>query len=124
MTPQLQQAIRLLQLSTLELQEEIQEALESNPLLELEEPAPESEPENRVRETETVNGADTIDPPEGEWMDVRNALPVTPNAPDMPDREIPESATDNLHDYLLWQLRLTHVSDTDFAFKVFKDFDL
>jgi len=35
MTPQLQQAIRLLQLSTLELQHEIQEALESNPLLEL-----------------------------------------------------------------------------------------
>ena len=34
MTPQLQQAIRLLQLSTLELQQEIQEALESNPLLE------------------------------------------------------------------------------------------
>lgn len=35
MTPQLQQAIRLLQLSTLELQQEIQEALDSNPLLEL-----------------------------------------------------------------------------------------
>lgn len=34
MTPQLQQAIRLLQLSTLDLQAEIQEALESNPLLE------------------------------------------------------------------------------------------
>lgn len=34
MTPQLQQAIRLLQLSTLELQQEIQQALESNPLLE------------------------------------------------------------------------------------------
>lgn len=37
MTPQLQQAIRLLQMSTLDLQEEIQEALESNPMLELEE---------------------------------------------------------------------------------------
>ncbi|MBL1277977.1 MAG: RNA polymerase factor sigma-54 [Ectothiorhodospiraceae bacterium] len=35
MTPQLQQAIRLLQLSTLELQTEIQEALESNPMLEI-----------------------------------------------------------------------------------------
>ena len=34
MTPQLQQAIRLLQLSSLELQSEIQEILESNPLLE------------------------------------------------------------------------------------------
>ena len=37
MTPQLQQAIRLLQLSTLDLQQEIQEALDSNPMLEREE---------------------------------------------------------------------------------------
>jgi len=37
MTPQLQQAIKLLQLSTLDLQNEIQEALESNPLLEVDE---------------------------------------------------------------------------------------
>ncbi len=37
MTPQLQQAIRLLQLSTLDLQQEIQEVLESNPMLEIEE---------------------------------------------------------------------------------------
>lgn len=39
MTPQLQQAIKLLQLSTLDLQQEIQEALESNPLLEVDENA-------------------------------------------------------------------------------------
>ncbi|MFQ5469127.1 MAG: RNA polymerase factor sigma-54 [Gammaproteobacteria bacterium] len=37
MTPQLQQAIRLLQLSTLDLQNEIQEALDSNPMLEMNE---------------------------------------------------------------------------------------
>ncbi|ROS06114.1 RNA polymerase RpoN-/SigL-like sigma 54 subunit [Sinobacterium caligoides] len=37
MTPQLQQAIRLLQLSTLDLQQEIQQALESNPMLEISE---------------------------------------------------------------------------------------
>ncbi len=35
MTPQLQQAIRLLQLSTLDLKQEIQDALDANPLLEL-----------------------------------------------------------------------------------------
>ena len=34
MTPQLQQAIRLLQLSTAELELEIQQALETNPMLE------------------------------------------------------------------------------------------
>ena len=35
MTPQLQQAIRLLQLSTLDLQAEIQQTLEENPMLEV-----------------------------------------------------------------------------------------
>lgn len=39
MTPQLQQAIRLLQLSTLDLQTEIQQAVDSNPLLEYDESA-------------------------------------------------------------------------------------
>ncbi|MEH6635575.1 MAG: RNA polymerase factor sigma-54 [Halioglobus sp.] len=37
MTPQLQQAIRLLQLSTMDLQQEIQQALDNNPLLEVSE---------------------------------------------------------------------------------------
>ena len=37
MTPQLQQAIRLLQLSTMELQLEVQDALESNLMLEVDE---------------------------------------------------------------------------------------
>ena len=43
MTPQLQQAIRLLQLSTLDLQQEIQQALESNPMLETSEDDDQSE---------------------------------------------------------------------------------
>ena len=43
MTPQLQQAIRLLQLSTLDLQQEIQEALDSNPMLEVAEETPSPE---------------------------------------------------------------------------------
>ncbi len=41
LTPQLQQSIRLLQLSTLELREEIERAVAENPLLELEPPEPE-----------------------------------------------------------------------------------
>src|SRR6478735_11972442 len=40
MTPQLRQAIRLLQLSTAELEVEIASAVESNPLLDWEEPTP------------------------------------------------------------------------------------
>lgn len=41
LTPQLQQSIRLLQLSTLELEQEVEQQLLSNPLLERDEPAPE-----------------------------------------------------------------------------------
>ncbi len=48
MTPQLQQAIRLLQMSTLDLQEEIQDALDSNPMLEREE---EGETDSHVTDT-------------------------------------------------------------------------
>ncbi len=55
MTPQLQQAIRLLQLSTLELQSEIQEALDSNPMLEVEEDTPDTPVDNLQR---PENGAD------------------------------------------------------------------
>jgi len=47
MTPQLQQAIKLLQLSTLDLQQEIQEVLESNPLLDIDE-SPPAESENKA----------------------------------------------------------------------------
>jgi len=46
MTPQLQQAIKLLQMSTLELQQEIQQALESNMMLEV------NEEESTVQEAE------------------------------------------------------------------------
>ena len=58
MTPQLQQAIRLLQLSTLELQQEIQEALETNPMLEVVEEGAEQDPS----EPSEPNGADLSAP--------------------------------------------------------------
>ncbi|MGB1220312.1 MAG: RNA polymerase factor sigma-54, partial [Alcanivoracaceae bacterium] len=61
MTPQLQQAIRLLQLSTLDLQQEIQEALESNPMLEVNEDsadAPESSAINE-QQSEPTNSDST-----------------------------------------------------------------
>ncbi|MEQ8857329.1 MAG: RNA polymerase factor sigma-54 [Pseudomonadales bacterium] len=58
MTPQLQQAIRLLQLSSLDLQQEIQTALESNPMLELEE-----ESENLAEEGLEADERDSTDEP-------------------------------------------------------------
>ncbi len=54
MTPQLQQAIKLLQLSTLDLQQEIQEALESNPLLELSEASVEQDSKESTRNEQTA----------------------------------------------------------------------
>jgi len=58
MTPQLQQAIRLLQLSTLDLQAEIQEALESNPMLEAnEETPPEAPAETQKQNEQNTNTA-------------------------------------------------------------------
>ena len=59
MTPQLQQAIKLLQLSTLELQQEIQEVLESNPLLEVNENAPTDANENNSEQLEEAFSAET-----------------------------------------------------------------
>ena len=55
MTPQLQQAIRLLQLSTIDLRAEVQEALESNPLLEV---AEEGDGDSNLSDAEWGNGDD------------------------------------------------------------------
>jgi RNA polymerase sigma-54 factor len=66
MTPQLQQAIKLLQLSTLELQQEIQEVLESNPLLELDEKAQadSASEQNNLEEAYSSNSnEEKADPP-------------------------------------------------------------
>lgn len=72
MTPQLQQAIKLLQLSTLDLQQEIQEALESNPLLEVDESASTNQEDGpdsleeafsaKVNETSTSDGSEDATP--------------------------------------------------------------
>ncbi len=56
MTPQLQQAIRLLQLSTLDLQTEIQEALETNPMLDVADDEATSDYSGEGPELDFVNG--------------------------------------------------------------------
>jgi len=68
LTPQLQQSIRLLQLSTIELQQEVEQMLEQNPFLETEEePAPAFEPlterlstAEHAGERESERAADTV----------------------------------------------------------------
>ncbi|MBU3069732.1 RNA polymerase factor sigma-54 [Aestuariicella sp. G3-2] len=102
MTPQLQQAIRLLQLSTLDLQAEIQEALDSNPMLEVSEDdhsgadsseesintpkeQPESskdkdsdrEPTASAQDDQSGVDKNSDDSPEGDWGDtIPEDLPV------------------------------------------------
>ena len=61
MTPQLQQAIKLLQLSTLELQQEIQEVLESNPLLEINEQQTSDDSADNNSDNDTGNNADNLE---------------------------------------------------------------
>ena len=55
MTPQLQQAIKLLQLSTLDLQQEIQQALDTNPMLEVKEEEIEPIQQNNSEAPEAPN---------------------------------------------------------------------
>ena len=133
MTPQLQQAIRLLQLSTLDLQQEIQEALESNPLLDVEEgneETPSSEEKPSSDEKETVEAAEQDLPDSSDliekseigneleidttWEDVYSAN--TGNTGIAIDDDMPVyqgETTESLHDYLLWQLALTPFTETD-----------
>ena len=62
MTPQLQQAIRLLQLSALEMEQEIQEALESNPMLEVAEEDYDDRPDGSDPDVvDTPESADAVD---------------------------------------------------------------
>ena len=90
-TPQLQQAIRLLQLSSIELQQEIQEALESNPLLEeneRDEETAETKGEADSTSTEGLDGDETASYDEAE------ALPTTDSGPDLDSAAGDDSDTD------------------------------
>ena len=129
MTPQLQQAIRLLQLSSLELQTEVQEALESNPMLEQDDgmPAESTEPgaDFNSRETDTpltaAGDSDNIPdelPTDSSWEDVFDTGATSYSSPaeggDYRDVfETVSVTTGDLRDHLLWQAGLTHFSDTD-----------
>src|SRR3970282_2021940 len=80
-TPQLQQAIRLLQLSSIELQQEIQEALESNPMLEENERDEEIPDAKNDTELSTTDSADANGEDTGESFDEVDALPATDAGP-------------------------------------------
>ncbi len=124
LTPQLQQAIRLLQLSTVDLQQEIEQALEKNPLLELDNDQPEI-PE--VLHTYEHHSDVSVDvsmsqdemprelPVDTAWEDIcptQNAAKNS-NSEDGPNYDNINTATESLQDHLIWQMELTPFSDVD-----------
>ncbi|MEZ8103129.1 RNA polymerase factor sigma-54 [Vibrio bivalvicida] len=136
MTPQLQQAIRLLQLSTLDLQQEIQEALDSNPLLEVEETSDEPSGDETNRNEEKESAVEPVESAEPEvkdssdliekseisndleidttWEDVYSANTGSTGIALDDDAPVYQGeTTQSLHDYLMWQLDLTPFSETD-----------
>ncbi len=140
MTPQLQQAIRLLQLSTLDLQMEIQQALESNMMLEEGEEALEVEISDEQKNKEAAGeGEATTDTTKEVQLEKNENLPEELDTDsswedtygqdysdfghsDYPtgdseyrDIAVHSSPAPTLYDHLIWQLDLTPFSDTDRA---------
>jgi RNA polymerase sigma-54 factor len=121
LSPQLQQAIRLLQLNRIELREYIQDALDSNPLLERDESdavqdqdSGDLKPEADASEFDRPDERDNTDwevPARGEeqWAESRSfeSYGMEP--------QIADTSTDSLRDHLLWQVNLSHFSPVDTA---------
>ena len=128
LTPQLQQAIKLLQLSTLELSTEINQALESNPMLEMAE-ADEREDSAQADGSDARDSTDAQQPeaPERERLEPAEdwELPVDynlnadrpANEPSARDIALEMAAADDggLAAHLRWQLNLTPFPDTEAA---------
>ncbi len=122
LTPQLRQAIRLLQLSALELEQELSQALESNPLLEREEDLPAEEviepgsaeapaaPEPAAEGDAPGDEFDEV--PDFRWDDEPSGAGRGTDS-DGEEREDARAAPQDLHDHLLWQLRLSHLNPRD-----------
>ena len=128
MTPQLQLAIRLLQLSTLELQQEIQTALENNPLLEIADQYNEVNIE-KIELNENVDTREALDsreipddiPLDASLDDIYTAGTPSGTHSDYRNDELPVyqgETHETLYDYLKWQLDLTPFSDIDRAIAV------
>ena len=137
MTPQLQQAIRLLQMSTLDLQDEIQEALDSNPLLERQEDGDDDNGNNKTASTEQSSSSQTEEadnnantqPETTDWTEqIPNELEIDTSWDDIYQSSasnIPSTGNEDwdftsttsvgvdLQSHLLWQLNVAKMNDND-----------
>ena len=126
MTPALQQAIRMLQLSTLDLKTEIQEALETNVMLEADDGTQEVDAKTRQAEPD-ASGGDSPDIPENlpvdaDWNDIYASAPApTSSAPASDDedywayRQANLSSTPDLATHLVWQADMAGFSPAERA---------
>jgi RNA polymerase sigma-54 factor len=116
MTPQLQQAIRLLQLPTIELQAQVLQALESNVMLEAEEDfeATTVPADAATREVDDEGEGDGEGDPAVEvgddWAEPSAAESETPwSGTGERELELPDETGRTLRDHLAWQLELAHL---------------
>ncbi|HCM30692.1 RNA polymerase factor sigma-54 [Acinetobacter radioresistens] len=121
LTPQLQQAIRLLQLSSLELEQEIQLQLESNPLLE------QIDDENSISTLSNSNNTDIHEldqslnadhlpeelPVDTHWDEVYIHQSTALETPEFQEQEDNNHKSLNLKQHLLEQINLLHFSQID-----------
>jgi len=135
MTPQLQQAIKLLQLSSLDLQQEIQQALDSNMMLEVAEEETSAGPDvnestestpkkdgNEFTEVPNLDQQNIIPqelPVDSSWDDVYDNLSSysagSQSSSDNDDFVQQKAPAETLQDYLHWQMELSHFSEQDYA---------
>lgn len=135
MTPQLQQAIRLLQLSAMELTQEVQQALESNMMLELAEDDAEGDTAVATHDSaeaapaaveapadgpDDAFGGDDIPgelPVDTAWDDIYDGAAGPTPAPAEGGFELDNrrAGGEGLHEHLRWQLNLTPMGETDRA---------
>ena len=118
LTPQLQQAIKLLQMSTTELELEIAQAVESNPLLDW------ADSNDGPAANEASDGNDSEAPSEraddgDDWAPAELDWSAAGSGGSFDDDDDTGSAaervaeTETLADHLLWQLHLSHLSARD-----------
>ena len=125
MTPQLQQAIRLLQLPTIELQAHIRELLESNVMLEQDEdsesvaydslPSTETTPQTAAAPPEEETPVEVV---EDTWADQSvgpSESPWSGSGDEDRQQEFADSSGQTLQDHLLWQLELARLAPREVA---------
>ena len=122
LTPQLQQSIRLLQLSTLELEQELENYLLENPLLEREEEEYATQhtatSENESESTESAETEAVATPSSNEeesWLGEESSYSSSANSFDDDDNDHQDirAATTSLREHLSWQLGLMSIPERD-----------